>query len=62
MLALTEKLNLISDLENERLSEDLIEGVIHSIEHPEEWHHFETVEEANKWLNSDDEEDTDENA
>ena len=62
MLALNEKLNLISDLENERLSEDLIEGVIHSIEHPEEWRHFETIEEANKWLNSDDEEDTDENA
>ena len=61
MLTLNEKLELISALESERLSEDLIEGVIHSIEHPEDWHHFETIEEANNWLNSDDEEDSDEN-
>ena len=62
MISLTEKLNLISNLEEEGLSEDLIESVIYMEEHPDEWKHFETLEEANAWLNSDDEEVLNENA
>ena len=55
MISLNEKLNLISNLEEEGLSEDLIESVVYMEEHPDEWKHFETLEEANAWLNSDDE-------
>lgn len=60
-MTLNEKLNLISDLEAENLSEEMIEGVIHAEEHPEEWKHFNTVEEANAWLDSDDEDNNSEN-
>ena len=35
MLTLNEKLNLIADLEQEKLSEELIEGIIEHVEHPE---------------------------
>ena len=58
-MTLNEKLNLISDLEAENLSEEMI--VIHAEEHPEEWKHFNTVEEANAWLDSDDEDNNSEN-
>lgn len=34
-MTLNEKLNLISDLENERLSEDLIESIVDQVENPE---------------------------
>ena len=56
MISLNEKLNLISDLEDEGISQELIESVVYMEDHPDEWKHFETVEEANAWLNSDDEE------
>lgn len=34
-MTLTEKLNLIADLESEKLSEELIESIIEQIENPE---------------------------
>lgn len=35
MLTLNEKLNVISDLEAEKLSEELIESIVEQIENPE---------------------------
>ena len=35
MLTLNEKLNIISDLEAEKLSEELIESIVDQIENPE---------------------------
>ena len=35
MLTLNEKLNIISDLEAEKLSEELIESIVEQIENPE---------------------------
>ena len=56
MISLNEKLNLISDLEEEGLSEDLIESVIYMEEHPDEWiGPFNTPEEAKAYLESNDE-------
>ena len=34
-MTLNEKLNLIADLESEKLSEELIESIVEQIEHPE---------------------------
>lgn len=56
-MTLNEKLNLISDLEAEGLNEEMIESVVYMEEHPQEWKKFETVEDANAWLESDDEDD-----
>ena len=57
MLTLNEKLELISALESENLSEELIESVVYMEEHPDEWiGPFTTIEEFNAYLNSDDEE------
>lgn len=36
MITLTEKLNLIYDLEKENFSEELIESIIESVENPQE--------------------------
>ena len=55
--ALFEKLNLISDLEAEGLNEEMIESVVYMEEHPQEWKKFGTVEDANAWLESEDEDD-----
>lgn len=60
-MTLNEKLNLISDLESEGLNEEMIESVVYMEEHPEEWKHFDTVDEFNAWLESDDEEDIGDN-
>lgn len=54
-MTLNEKLNLISDLEDEGLNEEMIESVVYMEEHPQEWKKFDTVEDANAWLESDDE-------
>ena len=54
-MTLNEKLNLISDLEAEGLNEEMIESVVYMEEHPQEWKKFDTVEDANAWLESDDE-------
>lgn len=35
MMTLNEKLNLIADLEAEKLSEELIESIVEQLEHPE---------------------------
>ena len=35
MLTLNEKLNIIADLEAEKLSEELIESILEQVEHPE---------------------------
>lgn len=35
MLTLNEKLNIIADLEAEKLSEELIESIVEQVEHPE---------------------------
>ena len=34
-MTLNEKLNLIADLEEEKLSEELIESIVEQVEHPE---------------------------
>lgn len=34
-MTLNEKLNLIADLENERLSEELIESIVDQVQNPE---------------------------
>ena len=57
MLTLNEKLDLISALEAENLSEELIESVVYMEEHPDEWvGPFNSIEEFNAYLNSDEEE------
>ena len=57
MLTLNEKLELISALESENLSEEMIERVVYMEDHPDEWvGPFNTIEEFNAYLNSDDEE------
>ena len=57
MLTLNEKLDLISSLEAENLSEELIESVVYMEEHPDEWvGPFNSIEEFNAYLNLDDEE------
>ena len=57
MLTLNEKLELISALENENISEEMIESVVYMEDHPDEWvGPFDTIEDFNAYLNSDDEE------
>ena len=57
MLTLNEKLELISALEAENLSEELIESVVYMEEHPDKWvGPFNSIEEFNAYLDSDDEE------
>lgn len=59
-MEINEKLNLISALEEEGLSEELIESVVYMEEHPDKWIHFDSIDEAKAWLESDDEEVEDE--
>ena len=57
MLTLNEKLELISALEEENLPEEMIESVVYMEDHPDEWvGPFNSIEEFNAYLNSDDEE------
>ena len=61
MLTLNEKLNLISDLEEAKFKQDVIDVIVESIEHPENRNGpFETLEEFwNHIDNLPDEEETD---
>lgn len=59
MLTLNEKLNLISDLEEAKFKQDVIDIIVESIEHPENLNGpFNTIEEFWDHINSlpDDEE------
>ena len=54
MLTLNEKLNIISDLEAEKLSEELIESIVEQIENPEpRGKRYNSVKELMKDLESD---------
>ena len=61
MLTLNEKLNIISDLEEAKFKQDVINTIVESIEHPENLNGpFETLEEFWDHINSlpDDEEES----
>ena len=65
MLTLNEKLNIISDLEEAKFKQDVINTIVESIEHPENLNGpFETLEEFYAHIDSlpDDEENVNENA
>ena len=65
MLTLTEKLNLISDLEEAKFKPDVIDTIVESIEHPERlngpfnsvqefWDHIDALPDNEDEINEDD--------
>lgn len=57
-MTLFEEMDVVEALQTEGLPEEMIDTVVHMANHPEEWvGPFNTVKEAQTWLEADDEAD-----